>query len=78
LRKYCDIAGRPGGDHLFLVDQEGMRYIDCREVELPYGRQLLDDVLNRTETAMSQDHCFLASELALKAQAQAQRLGNLA
>jgi predicted dehydrogenase len=77
LRKYCDIAGRPGGDHLFLVDQEGMHYFDCGDVEMPYGRRLLDDVLNRTETAMSQDHCFLASELALKAQARAQRLGNL-
>ena len=77
LRKYCDIAGRPGGDHLFLVDQEGVHYIDCSKVALPYGQQLLDDVLNRTETAVPQDHCFLASELALKAQAQAQRLGNL-
>jgi len=77
LRKYCDIAGRPGGDHLFLVDQEGMHYFDCSDVELPYGWQLLNDVLNRMETAIPQDHCFLASELALKAQAQAQRLGNL-
>jgi len=77
LRKYCDIAGRPGGDHLFLVDREGMHYIDCSDVEMPYGRQLLDDVRNRTETAVPQSHCFFASELALKAQAQADRLGNL-
>ena len=77
LRKYCDVAGRPGGDHLFLVDRKGMHYIDCGDVELPYGRQLIDDVLHRTETAVPQDHCFLASELALKAEAQAQRLGNL-
>ena len=26
LRKYVDIAGRPGADHLFLVDGEGMRH----------------------------------------------------
>jgi predicted dehydrogenase len=77
LRKYCDIAGRPGGDHLFLVDHKGTQYIDCRDVELPYGRQLIGDIINRTETAMSQAHCFLASELALQAQTQAQRLGNL-
>ena len=31
----------------------------------------IDDVLNRTETAMSQEHCFLATELALRAQAGA-------
>jgi hypothetical protein len=35
---------------------------------------LVDDVLNRTETAMSQEHCFLATELALRAQAQARPL----
>ena len=29
LRKYIDIAGRPGGDHLFLVDRKGVRHIDC-------------------------------------------------
>jgi predicted dehydrogenase len=78
LRKYCDLAGRPGGDHLFLVDHTGTHYIDCHDVELPYGRQLLADIVDRTETAMPQTHCFLASELALQAQAQAQRLGNLA
>jgi len=77
VRKYCDIAGRPGGNHLFLVDRGQTRYIDCQEVELPYGRQLIQDILNRTETAMTQTHCFLASELALQAQTQAQRLGHL-
>ena len=67
LRKYCDIAGRPGGNHLFLVDQQQMQYIDCNDVELPYGRQLISDIVNRTETAMPQVHCFLASELSLRA-----------
>ncbi|MBN9389061.1 MAG: Gfo/Idh/MocA family oxidoreductase [Chloroflexi bacterium] len=75
LRKYVDIAGKPGGNHLFVVDQKGTEYIDCNEVFLPYGSQLVNDILNRTETAMTQAHCFLASELALKAEAQAIRLG---
>jgi predicted dehydrogenase len=74
VRKNVDIAGRPGGDHLFLADGSGVRHIDCENVELPYGARLVDDVLNRTETAMSQTHCFLATELALRAQQQAQRL----
>lgn len=76
-RKYIDIAGRPGTDHLFLVNKEKTEYIDCSQVELPYGRQLIHDILHRTETAMSQQHCFYASELALKAQAMATRLGHL-
>jgi predicted dehydrogenase len=74
LRKYIDIEGRPGADHLFLVDHAGIQYIDCADVELPYGRQLLDDILNRTETAQSQSQAFLASELALVAEARAARV----
>jgi len=75
VRKNCDLAGRPGGSHLFLVDRRETRYIDCRDVELPFGTQLVQDIRNRSETAMSQAHCFLAAELALRAQAQATRLG---
>lgn len=74
LRKTVDIAGRSGGNHLLIVDQESTRYMDCADVALPYGGQLIDDVLNRTETAMSQAHAFLASELALVAEQQATRL----
>jgi predicted dehydrogenase len=74
IRKNVDIAGRPGGNHLFLVDGKETRYFDCSKGHLPYGAQLVDDILNRTETAMPQEHCFLATELALKAQKQAQRL----
>jgi hypothetical protein len=74
IRKNIDLAGRAGQNHLFLVDNKETRYIDCRDVQLPYGEQLVSDVMNRTETAMSQAHCFLATELILKAQRQAQRL----
>lgn len=74
IRKNIDIGGRAGGSHLFLVDQKETRYIDCRDVPLPYGDELVSDVVNRTETAMPQGHCFLATELVLKAQKQAQRI----
>lgn len=74
VRKNIDIAGRPGGSHLFLVNGKDTEYIDCSNVELPYGTQLVDDIINRTETAMTQHHCFLATELALKAQQHAQQL----
>jgi predicted dehydrogenase len=72
IRKNIDLAGREGGNHLFLTDQKETRYIDAKDTPLPYGQQLVDDIVNRTETAMSQEHCFLATELALKAQKQAQ------
>lgn len=74
IRKNIDIAGRNLGSHLFLVDQKNTRYIDSQDVPLPYGEQLINDVLDRTDTAMNQEHCFYAMELALKAEQQAQRI----
>jgi predicted dehydrogenase len=74
LRKNVDIAGHDGGNHLFLVDQKETRYFDCSKDPLPYGEQLVNDILNRTETAMTQEHCFLATELALTAQKNATKL----
>jgi predicted dehydrogenase len=74
VRKNVDIAGRAGESHLFLVDQKETRYVDCSHHPLPYGEQIVADVVNRTSTAMSQEHCFLATELTLKAQRAAQPL----
>ncbi len=74
IRKTVDLDGRAGGNHLFLVDGKGTRHVDCSAVDLPYGRALVADILDRTETAMPQSHCFLATELALRAQQAAKRL----
>jgi predicted dehydrogenase len=74
LRKYVDIAGRAGTDHLFLVDRNGTRHVDCSDTSLPYYARLIADVFERTETAMPQAHCFKVCELALAAQAHAVRL----
>ena len=77
LRKNIDVAGREGESHLFLVDKDGARYIDCSDTEISYGKQLIADILNRTDTAIPQARCFLASELALKAEAMAVDLTKL-
>jgi predicted dehydrogenase len=75
LRKNVDIAsGHEGGNHLFLVDKKETRYFDCSKEPLPFGELFISDVANRTNTAMTQEHCFLATELALKAQENAQKL----
>ncbi len=74
LRKYIDIAGREGTDHLFLVTNQDTRHIDCNDAPLPYYERLTADIFARTETAMSQAHCFKVCELALAAQAKANRL----
>jgi predicted dehydrogenase len=73
LRKYVDIAGRPGTDHVFLVDRHGTRHIDASREPLTYFKRLLADVRDRTETAMSQRHVLTVARLALEAQAAAKR-----
>jgi predicted dehydrogenase len=77
LRKYVDVAGREGADHVFVINGDSCEYIDASGAALPYFEQLIHDVIHRTETAMPQAHCFKVMELALKAQAQAVRLGAL-
>lgn len=74
LRKYVDIAGRPGGNHLFIVDRKAVRYIDCAKVELPFGPQFVGDIVNRTHVAQDQEQALLATELVVKAQKAARRL----
>lgn len=72
VRKNTDILSEnKGGNHLYIVNQKEMLHIDCNNETLPFGPLFVDDVLNRTEVAMSQAHCFLATELALKAQKDA-------
>ena len=78
VRKYCDLGGRTGADHLFLVDGKETRRFDCQHVALPFGPRLIADIQARTETSMSQKHCFTVCELALRAQADAERRGHLA
>jgi predicted dehydrogenase len=73
LRKYVDIAGRPGGNHLFLCDRKGMRYLDCSKTFLPFGPQFVTDIVERTSTAQDQDGALLAAELVLTAQKNATR-----
>lgn len=78
LRKYIDIAGRPGGNHLFIANREGTRHVACDDEPLLYFNAFCADVRQRTETAMTQAHVFEVCRLSLQAQAQATRLGLLA
>ncbi|MEM8654728.1 MAG: Gfo/Idh/MocA family oxidoreductase [Pseudomonadota bacterium] len=72
LRKYVDVGGRAGTDHLVLVNGERCERMDAREAGLPYFERLAHDIAHRTETAMSQAHCFKVMELALQAQTMAE------
>jgi predicted dehydrogenase len=72
LRKNINVASNlPGGNHLYIVDQKQARYIDCKQVPLPFGPQFVADIVNRTETAQNQEQALLAAELVLTAQKNA-------
>ena len=75
LRKYVDIARDAAGDQLYLVNGEGEHRLELAgKVGFPFFGELILDVLNRTEVAMTQTHAFKAAELCLQAQAQAVRV----
>jgi len=75
LRKYINVAtDMKGGNHLYIVDRKQARYIDCNDVELPFGPQFVEDIVNRTSTGQDQEQALLAAELVLTAQKNAKRL----
>lgn len=70
LRKYLNVAEEPlEGDLVFLVNKQGeKRFNVSGKVGFPFFGQLILDCINRTENAMTQEHCFKAAELGVKAQ----------
>lgn len=78
LRKYMDIGGRSGGDHVFLVNGTECTRFDASQAGTPYFANLRHDIENRSETACPQRHTLTVMRLAMEAQNQAIRLGALA
>ncbi len=77
MRKYVDIAGKEGTNHLFLVNKDGVQYISCDDLPTTFHREVVADVLNNTRTAVPQEHTFEVMRLGLEAQAKADRRGDL-
>ena len=74
LRKYVDV-GSEGTDHLVLVNGDRCEKIDASGAGMPFFARLIEDIRNRTETAMTQAHVFKVCELSLAAQAMAEARG---
>jgi predicted dehydrogenase len=74
MRKTIDISGRQGADHVLIADRKSARYIDCKNLSLPFGQQFVQDIVNRTHVAQDQAAALLATELVLKGQKSAQML----
>lgn len=74
LRKYVDV-GSEGTDYLVLVNGDRCEKIDASGAGMPFFARLIEDIRNRTETAMTQAHVFKVCELSLAAQAMAEARG---
>lgn len=68
VRKYTDVGRPHRSDNLYLVNSDTNAYIDCRNQKLPYFANLIADVWNRSETAMTQAHAYLTMEIAINSQ----------
>lgn len=75
LRKYVDVGGPAGGDHLILANRDRCERVEATDAGLPYFARLLSDIRNRTQTAVPQAHTFLTMELAIRAQMLAEGQG---
>ena len=70
VRKHVDIARKAPAATVFYANNETVEEIDCLgRVGFPFFGQMILDVLNRTEHAMTQSHIFAAAEISLQAQA---------
>ncbi|MCV0395955.1 MAG: Gfo/Idh/MocA family oxidoreductase [Rhizobiaceae bacterium] len=74
LRKYVDIDGRPGADHLFISNRDSTRHIDASVEPLTYFTRFQDDVRQRTDTAMPAGHALKVTQLAIDAQGMAKTI----
>lgn len=76
LRKYIELAtDEVKENNVYIVTGAGEEYHNVTgQIGFPYFGRLIRDCLDGTENAMSQEHCFKAAELCLRAQAMADEL----
>lgn len=71
VRTNVDVAGRKGKEHLIAVDGRGVRRLDAKAGSVDWAKRLVADVVEGSDTFVSQDHVRRVSELTLRAQAAA-------
>ncbi|MEJ6602502.1 MAG: Gfo/Idh/MocA family protein [Verrucomicrobiia bacterium] len=79
IRKYWDpLQPNEPRDRIYLVNGEDQQLIECADkVGFPFFGEMIFDLINGTDKAMTQAHIFKSAEISLKAQlmADAARLG---
>jgi len=77
IRKYWD-PEQPDNprDRIYLVNDDGSQLIECADkVGFPFFGEMILDLINGTEKAITQAHIFKSAEISLKAQAMADAAG---
>ncbi len=75
VRANIDAAGEPGGEHLIVVDGDGVRRVDVSADPLSWAHDLLADLADDGERVCTQAHVLAVCDLALEAQARATAWG---
>ncbi|MBA2479091.1 MAG: Gfo/Idh/MocA family oxidoreductase [Planctomycetes bacterium] len=75
MRKSIDIARDPRGDQVYLVDRRGEHHVQVGDrVGAPFFGRFIRDCIDRTETAMTQEHALTVAEVCIRTQMQAVRV----
>ncbi len=75
VRANIDVAGEPGGEHLIVIDADGIRRVDVSDDPLPWAEHLLADLDDDGERLCTQAHVLAVCDLALEAQERAEAWG---
>ena len=72
LRKNYDLSHSKSAGNIYVVIDNHEYYVNVAgKIGFPFFNALINDCINRTETAMSQEHALKVGELAVKAQMMA-------
>ena len=75
IRKYINVAESRDRDNVFLVTAEGEeKFVVTGKTGFPFFGRLIRDCMDRTETAMTQEHVLNAMRITIEAENRAQRL----
>ena len=74
MKDKCHVIGVPNNTP---QNKDKYEYLNASSQPLTYFQRLMNDVIERTSTAMEQDHCLKVMNLAINAQLNAKKMGNL-
>ena len=73
IRKYLEVGISPEGDHVYLVNKDGEQRIEAHgKTGFPFFANMVRDCIDRSDTAMAQEHILEVMRLSVEAQEAAE------